>query len=147
MRERRGIKFPAYPTALVETGWRVASTVVSPVDRALLCSRIDLSSGGFARARAFALASGAGVNRPGCTVASRRRGWEVGAGVSARLTGRCFVAGSIDTCTCVRCKCRLAGWHVHARLHLRQAPVSIDLAALWRPVDGIGRSVRTCQPG
>jgi hypothetical protein len=41
MRYRRGMKFPGYPTALVETGWRVASTVVSPVDRALFCSRVD----------------------------------------------------------------------------------------------------------
>ncbi len=29
----------------------------------------------------------------------------------ARLTGRCWVAGSIYTCTCVRCKCRPAGSH------------------------------------
>ena len=32
-----------------------------------------------------------------------------------RLTGRCFVAGSIDTCTGVRCKCRPAGWHGHVQ--------------------------------
>ena len=38
-----------------------------------------------------------------------------------------------------------AGWHGHAHLHLRQAPVSIDVAAPWRPVDGAGRSVRTCE--
>jgi hypothetical protein len=68
----------AAPWRPVETGWRVASTFVSPVDRALFCSRIDLSSGGLAWAHASAHASGAGVNRPGCTVASRRRGWEVG---------------------------------------------------------------------
>ena len=54
--------------------------------------------------------------------------------VSARLAGRCFVAGLIG---------RPAGWHGHAHLHVRQAPVSIDLAAPWRPVDGAGRSVRT----
>jgi len=80
MRERRGMKFPDYITAPVETGWRVASTCVSPVDRALFCSRIDLSSGKLA----WALASGAGVNRRVCTVASRRRGWEVGAHVRER---------------------------------------------------------------
>jgi hypothetical protein len=64
----------------------------------------------------------------------------VGAGVipHARTPG--------NTCTCVRCKCRPADWHGHARLHLRQVPVSIDLAAPWRPVDGAGRSVRACQP-
>jgi hypothetical protein len=67
--------------------------------------------------------------------------------MSAPLTGRCWVAGSIYTCTCVRCKCRPAGWHEHAHLHLRQAPVSIDLAALWHLVNGAGRSVRACQPG
>jgi hypothetical protein len=50
-----------------------------------------------------------------------------------RLTGRCFVAGSID---------RPAGWPEHAYLRLRQAPVSIDVAAPWRLVDGAGRSVR-----
>ena len=90
------------------------------------------------RARASALASGAGVNRPGCTVPSRRRGWEYGAHVLARLTGRCFVAGSIY---------RPEGWHGDAHLHLRQAPVSIDVAAPWRLVDGAGRSVRACQRG
>jgi hypothetical protein len=58
--------------------------------------------------------------------------------MSIRLTGRCFVAGSID---------RPAGWHEHVHLHWRQAPVSIDLAAPWRPVDGAGRSVGMCQPG
>ena len=45
MRSRRGMKFPGYTTAPVETGWRVESTFASPVDRALFCSRIDLSSG------------------------------------------------------------------------------------------------------
>ena len=119
----------------------------SPVDRALLCSRIDLhlhlrqvqmSSGGLACARASARASGASVDRPGCTVASRRRGWEVGAHVPARLAGRCCVAGLMD---------RPAGWHGHAHLYLRRALVSIDLATPWCPVDGGGRSVRTCQPG
>jgi hypothetical protein len=104
--------------------------------------QVQVSSGGLARARASALASGAGFNRPCCNAVSRRRGWEVGARLPARLTGRCFVAGSIDTCTCVRCKCRPAGWHEHAHLHLRQAPVSIDVAVPWRPVDGAGRSVR-----
>jgi hypothetical protein len=59
----------------------------------------------------------------------------------ARLTGRCFVTGSIGTWIGVRCKCRPAGWHGHVHLHLRQAPVSIDMAAPWRPVDGAGRSV------
>ena len=82
MRGRRGMKSPGYTTAPVETGWRVSSTVVSPVDRALFCSRVDLhlhlrqvqvSSGGLAWARASALASGAGVNRSGWTVVSRRR--------------------------------------------------------------------------
>jgi hypothetical protein len=53
-----------------------------------------------------------------------------------RLSGRCSVAGSID---------RPAGWHGHARRHSRQAPVSIDLAASWRPVGGAGRSVRICE--
>ena len=56
--------------------------------------------------------------------------------MQARLTGRCCVAGSIG---------RPAGWHEHAQLPLRQAPVSIDLATPWRPVDGAGRSVRKCE--
>jgi len=34
------VKFPGYITAPVETGWRVVSTPVSLVDRALFCSRI-----------------------------------------------------------------------------------------------------------
>jgi hypothetical protein len=154
MRERRGtpalasgasVKFPGYKTAPVETGWRVASTVVSPVGRALLGSRIDLhlhlrqvqvSPGGLAWVRASSLASGAGVNRRGCTAVSHRRGWEVGGRMPVRLTGRCWVAGSIY---------RPAGWHGHAHLHWRQAPVSIDLAASWRPVDEAGRSVRACE--
>jgi hypothetical protein len=58
--------------------------------------------------------------------------------MSARLTGRCCVAGSMG---------RPAGWHEQAHLHWRQAPESIDLAASWRPVGGAGRWVRTCQPG
>jgi hypothetical protein len=62
----------------------------------------------------------------------------------ARLTGRYCVAGSIDTCTYVRCKCRPVGWRGHAHLHLRQAPVSIDLAAPWRPVDGAGSIDLAC---
>ena len=41
MRQRRGMKFPGYITAPVETGWRVVSTSASPIDRALSCSRID----------------------------------------------------------------------------------------------------------
>jgi hypothetical protein len=35
------MKSPGYQTAPVETGWRVASTVASPFDRALFCGRID----------------------------------------------------------------------------------------------------------
>ena len=52
-----------------------------------------------------------------------------------------------DTCMGVRCKCRPAGWHKHAHLPLRQAPVSIDLAAPWRLVDGASRWVCMCRPG
>ncbi len=38
----RGMKFPGYITAPVEMGQRVSSPFFSPVDGALLCSRIDL---------------------------------------------------------------------------------------------------------
>jgi hypothetical protein len=36
--DRRGMKFPGYKTAPVETGWRVAAAT-SPVDGAPFCSR------------------------------------------------------------------------------------------------------------
>ena len=49
--------------------------------------------------------------------------------MTAQLTGRWCVAGSMD---------RPVGWGEYAHLHSRQAPVSIDLAAPWRPVDGLG---------
>jgi hypothetical protein len=76
MRERRGMKFPGYTTAPVGPGWRVASTVASPVDRALFCSRIDLSSGVLTWARAFVrMRERRGMKFPGYKTAPVETGW------------------------------------------------------------------------
>ncbi len=90
------MKFPGYITAPVETGWRVVIMWASPVDRALFCSRIDLSSGVLAWAGVFDLMRfRRGMKFPGYPIAPVEPGWRVVIMWASPVDRALFVAGSI----------------------------------------------------